>query len=208
MLVIDSVFQHFALLDDGTIAIEMLSTSCSPPMLTDTLDMFHTFWDNIPNTMLIPSSDSSILKYLKPSQKRYIRFFRSMYYLGACTDIPSLINRPKQSIPRPLQRPPELVQGGWASILTTFGLGIPTPVAQPLCKSTASLSVSVSDVMLASEEEGMGGPRPDDAEFGEGYGSYCIIQGEDKANLRGWDGAGQDGDGTRSGGHGDNTTGL
>ncbi|KAG8985789.1 hypothetical protein FRB93_005615 [Tulasnella sp. JGI-2019a] len=130
MLVVNSAFQRFALLDDHTIAIET-STSSSSQKSIDELDDYLSFWRQIPNTLLVPSSDLSTLVYHEATQKRYIRFFQSMYYLGAYADPPDTDEYRTKALPRALQRLPKPAQDGCVSRLDTFGPGIFTPVPLP-----------------------------------------------------------------------------
>ncbi|KAG8986872.1 hypothetical protein FRB94_007957 [Tulasnella sp. JGI-2019a] len=122
-------FQRPALLDDRTIAIETTSVSfSSSEMSIDQLDECQRFWDNIPNTLLVPSSDSSAMEYHTLSQMRYVPFFQYVYHPGASVSIPPRRERRAMALPRPLQRLDTPVPGGWIS---TFGPGHPMPVPLP-----------------------------------------------------------------------------
>ncbi|KAG8996206.1 hypothetical protein FRB94_008453 [Tulasnella sp. JGI-2019a] len=149
MLVVNSAFQRFVLLDDHTIAIETTSASSSSQKSIDELDEYLPFWRQIPNTLLVPSPDlsgsdssnsnssgsnSSTLVFHEATQKRYIRFFQSMYYFGAYT-VPDPAERYTKALPRELQKLPKPVQDGRVSHLDTFSPGIFTPVPLPTTTS-------------------------------------------------------------------------
>ncbi|KAG9024111.1 hypothetical protein FRB95_012062 [Tulasnella sp. JGI-2019a] len=117
-----------------TIAIETTSVSfSSSEMSIDQLDECQRFWDNIPNTLLVPSSDSSALEYHTLFQMRYVPFFQYVYHPGASVSIPPRRERRAMALPRPLQRLDTPVPGGWIS---TFGPGHPMPVPLPTITSS------------------------------------------------------------------------
>ncbi len=156
MLVVNTAFQRMALLDDGVIAIERSSLNIPRSRFSDesyTIDQLDDdldFWTSIPNTLLSPdgtatttmtrsststSTDTRSLKYLVPAQKRYIRFFQSIYHIAALTKIPTSTERRNSPLPRPLQCVrPGLAAADLAELLT-FGGGSPTPVPLPRAES-------------------------------------------------------------------------
>lgn len=131
MLVINSAFQRFAMLDGGeTIAIETTSDTSPEQTSVEQLDGCEALWESLPNTLLVPSpADSTVLEYHVPAQKRYIRILQYMYYIGACADVPPAKGRSSLPIPRALQGKGTTAPVGHSS--ETFGPGIPKAIPQP-----------------------------------------------------------------------------
>ncbi len=150
MLVVNTAFQRFALIEQDVMAIESTPGTMmrgspdfveTPDWTIDDLDSHPGFWTFIPNTLLVqidtessefPTGTRPRMEYVVSAQERYIDFFRSIYYLAANVEIPSPDLRSSLPFPRELQRvPPGLPSTGWNEVFNTYGEGTPTPIPPP-----------------------------------------------------------------------------
>jgi len=86
--------------------------------------------DAKPNANAEVHPKDGTLQFLESAQKRYIRFFQSMYYVGAHADIPTIFQRSHLSLPRPLQKVPPGVPSKSMEEIMIHGPGSPTPISQ------------------------------------------------------------------------------
>ncbi len=145
MLVVNTAFQRLAWLDDEVLAIEATTSTRSSASFTDDqmsiddLDSHTVFWQSIPNTLLFetnphthPNADSHSSNvnyhYIVSAQKRFIRFYQSVYYLAANATIPSCQQRSILPLPRALQKVPQAMAASDLEAVLIYGPGSPTPI--------------------------------------------------------------------------------